>query len=171
MRLLFFWLLLLSLTPVLAEETIEDRLADFKKWIRSKQTEISTLEAKTPRTKEDEAILLASRAELKLLREQEASTKETAKQIELEYNKTIGVSDVCPLHKGKMKPVNVPVSYGLLIFGPKDPLPEVRETHFPNAGTFFRGGCNSGSWSRKTATVYQCSKCRKAEADWKKQQK
>ena len=78
--------------------------------------------------------------------------------------KPMGDPGPCDVHETPHRKDTVRVVYGLLVAPPR--YAEARRRLFPNARTFWPGGCVSTPDSRPTQTVYFCRECRQALAAW-----
>ena len=74
--------------------------------------------------------------------------------------------NICKFHGTKLKRKKVPIRYGL---PPYDEALAVKEQLFPNAKSYFLGGCviDFDSPSHQNAMV--CEDCREAEVLWRKE--
>jgi hypothetical protein len=103
----------------------------------------------------------------KLIQQEEAAVRKAREEYEklkADRDTTTGVSDICPVHKAKMRVQRVPIVYGMLSW---DPTLDVRKRRFPNALVFYPGGCVETDISPSHAFIYICPDCRRAEKKWR----
>lgn len=74
------------------------------------------------------------------------------------------IKQTCDVHGALMKPQTVPLIYGLPVRD--EELIEARSKLFPNARSYFIGGCVVGSGGYETET-FVCEQCRTAERAWR----
>jgi hypothetical protein len=72
----------------------------------------------------------------------------------------------CRIHGTSPELDSVPIVYGLLRYEPG--YLKARRERFPNANTWFAGGCVSTWDSPHTRAVYYCPDCRTALAQWER---
>ena len=70
---------------------------------------------------------------------------------------------MCPLHRVQLRPLRVPISYGLVPVAPAGYLEE-KQSLFPCAHTWVEGGCMPGT--EKETGVISCPECERAEREW-----
>lgn len=75
-------------------------------------------------------------------------------------------AEKCKVHATLLKPMNVPISYGLPYFD--DELIEARSKLNPNAKTYDIGGCTLNIRSSRYSEEMVCDDCREAQIVWKK---
>ena len=73
---------------------------------------------------------------------------------------------VCELHGTKLKRKKVPIRYGMPGY---DEAWAVQEELFPNAKSYFLGGCLVGLDDPSYQNAFVCEECREAEAVWRKE--
>lgn len=72
----------------------------------------------------------------------------------------------CDLHGTKLKKKEVPIRYGMPAY---DAATEVREELFPNAKSYFLGGCMVDFDNPTSENEFVCEECREAEPQWRKE--
>lgn len=70
----------------------------------------------------------------------------------------------CHIHHCQMQRKVVPIAYGLMYPHPSGPSSQTRARRFPHANEWVSGGCVISP--KKTAEVYVCSECKRAEEKW-----
>ena len=61
---------------------------------------------------------------------------------------------------------SVDMLYGLLVSTRPEPTTEVRQTRFPYATEWVPAGCVTSRAYPKTATLFQCPECLRAQSYW-----
>jgi hypothetical protein len=79
---------------------------------------------------------------------------------------TTGRSSTCPAHHLVMQAKTVPIEYGLIIATRPEPSAEVRKQRFPYSTDWIAGGCIVSDGYPKTAKLYLCPSCVRAEQVW-----
>ncbi len=74
--------------------------------------------------------------------------------------------NICKLHGTKLKTKKVPIHYGMPTY---DGAWAVQEQLFPNAKSYFVGGCVIDSDNPSDQEALVCEECREAEALWRKE--
>ena len=81
-------------------------------------------------------------------------------------DQTTGRSNTCQVHHTAMTIKTVEMAYGLIMFTSPQPTSEVRQHRFPYAAEDVLAGCVVSDTYPKTASVYHCPDCLRAQSAW-----
>ena len=81
-------------------------------------------------------------------------------------DRTLGQSNVSPVHHARMRSQRSEIAYGLIMFIAPQPSANVRHRRFPFAETTELGGCSVSSLNPKDVVLNVCPECERFEKAW-----